>query len=115
MSLGKGTSVKKAVNRGFEGYEYAEQVLGELKKTEDAAEGQKPFSKKENRCLKADSGAWQSMATQFGWILPHRVWPRRSAISDFERSLPLFQAINLRLLMMEADGQSFNVFGFFPI
>jgi enoyl-CoA hydratase/carnithine racemase len=45
-------AVKKAVNRGFEGYEYAEQVLGELKKTEDAAEGAKAFLEKRKPVFK---------------------------------------------------------------
>lgn len=38
--------VKKAVNRGFEGYEYAQEVLGYLQKTEDAAEGTAAFLEK---------------------------------------------------------------------
>ncbi len=39
-------AVKKAVNRGFEGYEYAESVLAKLQQTEDAAEGAKAFLEK---------------------------------------------------------------------
>jgi len=45
-------AVKKAVNRGFEGYEYAEQVLGKLQKTEDAAEGAKAFLEKRKPVFK---------------------------------------------------------------
>ena len=39
-------AVKKAVNRGFEGYEYAQSVLESLQKTEDAVEGTTAFLEK---------------------------------------------------------------------
>ena len=39
-------AVKKSVNRGFEGYDYAESVLADLQKTEDAGEGFRAFLEK---------------------------------------------------------------------
>ena len=46
------SAVKKAVNRGFEGYEYAQDVLGCLQKTEDAAEGTAAFLEKRDPAFK---------------------------------------------------------------
>jgi len=40
------SAVKKAVNRGFEGYQYAQDVVSRLRKTEDAAEGTAAFLEK---------------------------------------------------------------------
>lgn len=45
-------AVKKAVNRGMEGYEYAEYVLSTLQKTEDAAEGARAFLEKRTPVFK---------------------------------------------------------------
>lgn len=39
-------AVKEAVNLGMEGYEYAQQVLANLQKTEDAIEGARAFLEK---------------------------------------------------------------------
>ncbi len=39
-------AVKKAVNKGMEGYEFAEHILETLQKTEDAAEGARAFLEK---------------------------------------------------------------------
>jgi len=39
-------AVKKAVNKGMEGYEFAEYVLQSLQNTEDAVEGAKAFLEK---------------------------------------------------------------------
>lgn len=39
-------AVKKAVNRGMDGYDYAKSVLGDLQQTCDAAEGARAFLEK---------------------------------------------------------------------
>ncbi len=39
-------AVKKAVNQGMEGYQYAQSVLESLQKTEDAVEGARAFLEK---------------------------------------------------------------------
>lgn len=39
-------AVKKAVNRGMEGYEYAQSILESLQSTEDAREGTRAFLEK---------------------------------------------------------------------
>lgn len=46
------SAVKKAVNRGFEGYEYAQDVLGNLQTTEDAVEGTAAFLEKRDPVFK---------------------------------------------------------------
>ena len=44
-------AIKEAVNRGFEGYEYARQVLINLSQTQDAMEGARAFlEKREPQC-----------------------------------------------------------------
>lgn len=45
-------AVKKAVNRGMEGYEFAEYVLDSLQNTEDAAEGTRAFLEKRKPVFK---------------------------------------------------------------
>lgn len=45
-------AVKKAVNRGMEGYEFAEYVLDTLQNTEDAAEGTRAFLEKRTPVFK---------------------------------------------------------------
>ena len=44
-------AIKEVVNRGFEGYEYSRQVLGNLQTTEDAKEGAKAFMEKREPCF----------------------------------------------------------------
>ena len=39
-------AIKEAVNRGFEGYEYSQQVIANLRATEDASEGVQAFMEK---------------------------------------------------------------------
>lgn len=39
-------AIKEAVNRGFEGYEYSQQVMANLQATEDAREGAQAFMEK---------------------------------------------------------------------
>ena len=39
-------AIKEAVNRGMEGHEYANQVMSNLQRTEDFAEGVKAFMEK---------------------------------------------------------------------
>ena len=39
-------AIKEAVNRGFEGYEYARQAIAYLSATEDAREGTQAFMEK---------------------------------------------------------------------
>jgi enoyl-CoA hydratase/carnithine racemase len=39
-------AVKQGVNRGVEGYEFAEQLIENLRKTEDATEGRRAFLEK---------------------------------------------------------------------
>lgn len=39
-------AIKEAVNRGMEGYEYANQVMANLQRTEDFKEGTKAFMEK---------------------------------------------------------------------